>query len=119
MLISKIRLKEARAGLLALSLALAVAGCATGFQGAKTYRNPLVTDHHHDLADPDVLEDGGKYYLYPTSDGRGYEVFVSKDLVNWKKEARVLEIDGASNRGRSQSSSLCEGLLCRKWRHAQ
>lgn len=78
-------------GLLTLALCSALVGCATGTSSQKTYSNPLLTDHQHDLADPDVLEVNGKYYLYPTSDGRGYEVFVSKDLVHWKKEARVLD----------------------------
>ena len=47
---------------------------------SKTYRNPLLPDV--ELADPFVLRVDGKYYLYPTSDARGYEVFVSDDLVH-------------------------------------
>ena len=31
----------------------------------------------------------GKYYLYATTDSRGYEVFVSDDLVHWERKARV------------------------------
>ncbi len=53
----------------------------------KTYRNPLLPDR--EIADPFVLRVDGKYYLYPTSDTRGYEVFVSDDLVHWERKARV------------------------------
>ena len=47
----------------------------------KTYRNPII-----DLigpADPAVILHEGTYYLYPTLDGKGYDVFTSNDLVNW------------------------------------
>jgi len=53
----------------------------------KTYRNPLLPDR--EIADPFVLRVDGKYYLYPTSDAKGYEVFVSDDLVHWARKARV------------------------------
>jgi xylan 1,4-beta-xylosidase len=58
-----------------------------GPQSGKTYRNPLLPDR--ELADPFVLRFQGKYYLYPTSDSRGYEVFVSDDLVHWERKARA------------------------------
>jgi xylan 1,4-beta-xylosidase len=54
---------------------------------AKTYRNPLLADR--EIADPFVLRVDKKYYLYPTSDSRGYEVFVSDDLVHWERKARA------------------------------
>jgi xylan 1,4-beta-xylosidase len=53
----------------------------------RTYRNPLLPDR--EIADPFVLRVDKKYYLYPTSDTRGYEVFVSDDLVHWERKARV------------------------------
>lgn len=56
---------------------------------ARTYRNPLLPER--ELADPDVIRVEGKYYLYPTSDGHGYEVFVSEDLVHWERKARAFE----------------------------
>ena len=56
---------------------------------AKTYRNPLLPDR--EIADPFVLRVDGKYYLYPTSDARGYEVFVSDDLVHWERKARAFK----------------------------
>ena len=51
-----------------------------------TYRNPII-----DLigpADPAVILYNGTYYLYPTLDGKGYDVFVSKDLVNWERKGK-------------------------------
>src|ERR1035437_4008514 len=54
---------------------------------AQTYRNPLLPER--EIADPFVLRAEGKYYLYPTTDSRGYEVFVSDDLVHWERKARV------------------------------
>jgi xylan 1,4-beta-xylosidase len=56
---------------------------------SRTYRNPLLPDR--EIADPFVLRVDNKYYLYPTSDGRGYEVFVSEDLVHWERKARVFD----------------------------
>lgn len=56
---------------------------------AKTYRNPLLPDR--EIADPFVLRVDKTYYLYATTDARGYEVFVSNDLVNWERKARVFE----------------------------
>src|ERR1041385_7682853 len=64
---------------------------ATSASTPKTYRNPLMPDRV--LADPDVIRVDGKYYLYPTSSSRGYEVFVSDDLVHW--EAKGLAFDDA------------------------
>lgn len=55
----------------------------------KTYRNPLLPDHP--MADPDVIRVGGEYYLYATTDGRGYEVFVSGDLVHWERKGRAFD----------------------------
>ena len=56
-------------------------------RSAKTYRNPLLPDR--EIADPFVLRLDGKYYLYPTTDGRGYEVFVSDNLVDWELKGRA------------------------------
>ena len=56
---------------------------------ARTYRNPLLPDR--EIADPFVLRVDRKYYLYPTSDSRGYEVFASDDLVHWELKARAFK----------------------------
>lgn len=72
---------------LAMSLAAALALCAlTGAASAepgppKTYRNPIL--NAPGAADPTVIRYKGLYYLYPTLDSRGYDVWTSKDLVNW------------------------------------
>lgn len=74
--------------------ALATLPCActqqepiTAHAPVKTYRNPLLPER--EIADPFVLRFDGQYYLYSTTDGRGYEVFVSEDLVDWKNKGRV------------------------------
>ena len=52
----------------------------------KTYRNPIVD--RIGPADPDVIRYEGKYYMYPTTDGKGYDVFVSDDLVHWEQKPK-------------------------------
>ncbi|MDO8539988.1 MAG: glycoside hydrolase family 43 protein [Opitutaceae bacterium] len=46
-----------------------------------------------EMADPFILQTGGKYYLYGTDGGRdvhlGFKVYVSTDLVNWSEPAGV------------------------------
>ena len=68
----------------------------------KTYTNPVLVetvtiqraqpDNFSGLlgiGDPSVLFHDGTYYLYPTGDNRGYDVYVSTDLVNWRKGPRI------------------------------
>ena len=52
----------------------------------RTYRNPFIDCPR--AADPTVLRHGGKYYLYPTLDGKGYDVFVSENLVDWTRKPK-------------------------------
>src|SRR5262245_61078527 len=54
--------------------------------GSKTYHNPII--EAPGAADPTVIRYKGKYYLYPTLDSRGYEVFVSDDLVHWERKPK-------------------------------
>ena len=54
---------------------------------AGTYRNPIID--RLGPADPHVIRFQGKYYLYPTLDSRGYDVFVSDDLVHWEEKGKV------------------------------
>jgi xylan 1,4-beta-xylosidase len=82
--LTNILLLSAMAGCGAIAAQPATAPAKTP---AKTYRNPLLPEW--EIADPFVLREGGKYYLYPTTDGKGYEVFVSDDLVHWQRNARV------------------------------
>jgi beta-xylosidase len=53
------------------------------------YRNPILADGSP--ADPHVLRVDGLYYLYPTTHGRGYDAWVSKDLVHWEPKGRVFD----------------------------
>ena len=77
---------------------------ATSVKVDRTYTNPVLVEtfiiHRGQpdnfsgvlgIGDPTVLFHEGKYYLYPTGDNRGYDVYVSKDLVNWQKRSRVFQ----------------------------
>src|SRR5207249_400673 len=65
------------------------ASSGTATHPDKTYRNPLMPERG--MADPDVIRVDGKYYLYPTSDTRGYEAFISEDLVHWIPKGLVFD----------------------------
>lgn len=56
-------------------------------QPKKTYKNPIIDKLGP--ADPHVIKFEGKYYLYPTTDGKGYDVFVSEDLVHWEQKPKA------------------------------
>jgi len=88
------------AGALCLLAALILAAAGAG--GGKTYTNPVLVetvvikrtqpDNFSGLlgiGDPAVLFHEGKYYLYPTGDNHGYDVYISADLVNWEKGPRI------------------------------
>lgn len=59
------------------------------------YKNPVLKGQ---FADPDIDIFGGKYYLYPTTDGfpgwsgTVFHVFSSKNLVDWKDEGVILDV---------------------------
>jgi beta-xylosidase len=86
----------------ALVLLVAMILAATGTRQTNTYTNPVLVDtyviHRGEpdnfngvlgIGDPHVLLHHDTYYLYPTGDNRGYDVYVSNDLVNWQKGPRV------------------------------
>lgn len=52
----------------------------------QTYTNPIIDIKN--LADPHVIMYEGLYYLYPTWDGKSYDVFTSRDLVHWEKQGK-------------------------------
>ncbi len=54
--------------------------------------NPVIPTRG--LADPAVILHDGTYYLYPTGDSRGFDVYTSKNLRDWQKGPRVLEPGG-------------------------
>jgi iduronate 2-sulfatase len=55
----------------------------------KTYRNPLLPKQQ--IADPHVIKVGDTYYLYATTHTRGYDAYVSKDLVRWENKGSVFD----------------------------
>ncbi|MGQ7856854.1 family 43 glycosylhydrolase [Pedobacter sp. WC2501] len=74
-------------------------------QQAKTYEvsvavanNPVLKGYY---ADPEILYSNktSKYYIYPTSDGFNnwsgtyFKTFSSTDLVNWKDEGKILDLE--------------------------
>ena len=74
-------------------------------KAAKTYSIVAKEDHNPVLdgyyADPDILyaEKTGRFYIYPTSDGftnwsgTYFKSFSSSDLVNWKDEGLILDLN--------------------------
>lgn len=76
-------------GSLSIPLLLSAAAGAADAPPAKTYRNPIID--RIGPADPHVIRYEGKYYLYPTLDGKGYDVFVSDDLVHWEAKGKCFE----------------------------
>jgi arabinoxylan arabinofuranohydrolase len=65
---------------------------------AKENHNPVLDGYY---ADPDILyaEQTKQFYIYPTSDGFNnwsgtyFKTFSSPDLVNWKDEGIILDLD--------------------------
>ena len=88
----------------ALCMLWAIILATTSAKEAGTYTNPVLIEtfiiHREQpdnfsgvlgIGDPSVLFHNGKYYLYPTGDNHGYDVYISKDLVNWNKGPRVFQ----------------------------
>lgn len=61
--------------------------------------NPVIPGFH---ADPEVLysEKTGLFYIYPTTDGYpgwggfSFDVYSSRDLLNWTNEGKILDLSG-------------------------
>ncbi len=78
------------AAFITLGAVLGVAvGLAQSCSAEPTYVNPVIPNV--DLADPMVLLHGGVYHLYATGDSRGFDVWLSRDLVRWEKGPRVFD----------------------------
>lgn len=61
----------------------------------KTYLNPVAEG-----ADPFILLDAGKYYLYSTNEvNRGYRCWSSDDLVNWEDRGMALSREDVQGDG--------------------
>lgn len=73
-------------------------GSQSYFVSAQETHNPALTGYY---ADPDVLysEKTKRFYIYPTSDGftgwsgTYFKAFSSPDLVNWKDEGTILDLE--------------------------
>ena len=64
-------------------LCLCLAACNTRKE-AQTETNPVTNPIPLKLGDPFLLHaSDGRYYMYGTSLGDGFEAFVSYDLVEW------------------------------------
>lgn len=74
-------------------------------QSEHTYKNPLSVK----LADPYVLNEDGKYYMYGTGGGarNGFAAYSSTDLVTWKHEGQVFYANNAN--GWSDSTAAWDG----------
>ena len=73
-------------GVALILIAAAFVAQTAAAQGGKTYRNPIID--RIGPADPHVIRYEGNYYMYPTTDGKGYDVFVSNDLVHWEQKPK-------------------------------
>lgn len=56
---------------------------------ARTYCNPLNSGEF--FADPHVIKVGNTYYLYATTHTRGYDAYVSRDLVHWENKGNAFD----------------------------
>lgn len=66
-----------------------LAACGAPAAAPKTYRNPLLPDVN--MADPHVIRVDGHYHLYATTHTRGYDVYVSDDLVHWQNKGLAFD----------------------------
>ncbi len=80
----------------AFFMLIAVTFSGTDARTVETYSNPVLVETLvgpvqglMGVGDPTVLFHEGKYYLYPTGDNHGYDVYISPDLVHWEKGPRV------------------------------
>ena len=55
----------------------------------KTYRNPLLPEVS--VADPHVIKVGGTYYLYATTHTKGFDAYVSTNLVDWENQGSAFD----------------------------
>jgi xylan 1,4-beta-xylosidase len=84
----------------AVMFCMVLAGTLTSVAAKEkdTYTNPVLVETFSSstmgtmgIGDPTVIFYEGKYYLYPTGDNHGYDVYISGDLIHWKKGRRVFK----------------------------
>ena len=76
-------------------------------------QNPILPEMH---ADPEVLADGGRYYIYSTTDGAAgwggyyFTCYSSKDLKKWRYEGIILDVlkdtQWARNKGNAWAPAI-------------
>jgi arabinoxylan arabinofuranohydrolase len=79
---------------------------------AQQHHNPVLEGYY---ADPDILyaEKTKRYYIYPTSDGFNgwsgtyFKTFSSADLVNWKEEGVILDLNKDVNWAKRNAWAPC------------
>lgn len=77
---------------------------------ATAQKNPILPEMH---ADPEVLADGGRYYIYSTTDGApgwgGYyfTCYSSKDLKKWDYEGIILDLKKDTKWARGNAWAPC------------
>ncbi|MCP5065055.1 MAG: family 43 glycosylhydrolase [bacterium] len=54
--------------------------------------NPVIPTRG--LADPAVVLHEGTYFLYPTADNQGFDVYTSVNLRDWQRTARAINLKG-------------------------
>lgn len=61
-----------------------------------TYTNPLgeITG----IGDPYILKSGNKYYLYATSSGVGFKVWISSNMIDWESRGLALDRNAEGNK---------------------
>jgi beta-xylosidase len=64
-------------------------GLQTAGSANQTYRNPLLPEIQ--MADPHVIRVDGRYYLYATTHTRGYDVYVSSNLLHWENQGLAFD----------------------------
>ena len=83
-------------------------------------KNPILPEMH---ADPEVLADGGRYYIYSTTDGApgwgGYyfTCYSSPDLKQWNYEGIILDLKKAGVR--NTNAVVIQEVACLYLRYAK
>jgi xylan 1,4-beta-xylosidase len=100
-----------RAVRVSLSIFISIIYSITFVTADETYTNPVLVETYNigtantgekhfnqfsgvmGIGDPTVIFHKDKYYLYPTGDNQGYDVYTSSNLVNWEKGPRVFRTE--------------------------
>ena len=78
----------------ALACSLGLIGCAASQIDLKDAMDIVSLGYINrekisNIGDPYLVTENGKYYVTATGDGKGYDIYSSENLVDWKKENRI------------------------------